>query len=69
MYDYRRSLLNDLTSLSDSDRIVKKKELLSLYGLKEYTEPDDFICECFAEYLNGSPREVSKKVVDMLIKG
>ena len=69
VYDYRRSLLNDLTSLSDSDRIVKKKELLSLYGLKEYTEPDDFICECFAEYLNGSPREVSKKVVDMLIKG
>ena len=68
-YDYRKSLLEDLTSLPDDDKIVKKKELLSLYGLNHYTEPDDFICECFAEYLNGNPREVSKKVVEILTKG
>ena len=68
-YDYRKSLLDGLTSLSESDKILKKRELLSLYGLDPLGEPDDFICECFAEYLNGNPRETATEVVKILLGG
>lgn len=68
-YDYRKSLLDGLTSLSESDRMLKKRELLSLYGLDPLGEPDDFICECFAEYLNGNPRETATEAVKILLGG
>ncbi len=69
VYDYRQSLLNGLTSLSESDKILKRQELLSLYGLDPLGEPDDFICECFAEHFNDNPRETAKEVIKILLGG
>ncbi len=40
------------------------KEYLSKYGM---TNTGEFIAESIAEYMNGNPREVAKKVVEILI--
>ena len=65
--DFRQSILNDLTKLPESDIIKEKAKLLSVYGLDDTDEIDEFISEGIAEYLNGKPRPTAKKIVDVLL--
>ena len=39
-----------------------KSNLLSIYGLDDIGEIDDFIAESIAEYLKGKPRPTEKKL-------
>ena len=55
-----------LTDGSDNDIIKLRKSFLSDYGLDPDNDIDEFISECIAEYCNGSPRETSRTVVDIL---
>lgn len=65
--DLRQSILNDLTKLPESDIIKEKANMLSVYGLDDTDEIDEFISEGVAEYLNGKPRPTAKKIVDILL--
>lgn len=65
--EFRKSILDDLTKLPESDIIKEKSRLLSTYGIDSKGEIDDFISECIAEYLNGKPRDVSRKIVGILL--
>ena len=52
-------------SMDDSSETMKKAgSLLSYYGLRS---DDEFVAESVAEYLNGSPRELAAKVIDILL--
>ena len=55
-----------LTDGSDNDIINLRKSFLSDYGLDPDNDIDEFISECIAEYCNGSPRETSRTVIDIL---
>lgn len=63
----RKEIFDSLTNLDESDIIEVKKRKLSIYGLDENSEIDEFISECIAEYCNGNPRATAKKVVDILL--
>ena len=63
----RKSLFDSLTNLSDSDRIIKEKQLLSEQGLNPRYDLDEFVSECVAEYANGKPRGLSKLIVETLL--
>ena len=65
--ELRQSILDDLTKLPESDIIKQKASLLSVYGIDEIDEIDEFISEGIAEYLNGKPRQTSKKIVNILL--
>lgn len=65
--DLRQSILDDLTKLPESDIIKEKARILSVYGIDETDEIDEFISEGIAEYLNGKPRPTAKKIVDILL--
>ena len=65
--DLRQSILDDLTKLPESDIIKEKAKMLSVYGLDDTDEIDEFISEGIAEYLNGKPRPTAKKIVDILL--
>ncbi|MGN1422402.1 MAG: phage minor capsid protein [Oscillospiraceae bacterium] len=65
--ELRQSILDDLTKLPESDIIKQKASLLSVYGIDEIDEIDEFISEGIAEYLNGKPRQTAKKIVDILL--
>ena len=62
-----QSILDDLTKLPESDIIKEKARILSVYGIDESDEIDEFISEGIAEYLNGKPRPTAKKIVDILL--
>ena len=49
------------------EQISMKSNLLSIYGLDDIGEIDDFIAESIAEYLKGKPRPTAKKVVNILL--
>ena len=66
--DFRQSILDDLTKLPESDIIKEKARILSVYGIDETDEIDEFISEGIAEYLNGKPRPTAKKIVDILLE-
>lgn len=51
-------------STSDRDHFKAAGEKLSYYGLMNDKE---FVAESVAEYMNGNPREISKKVIDILL--
>lgn len=55
-----------LTDNSDSDIIKLRKGFLSDYGLDPDNDIDEFISECIAEYCDGSPRETSRSVINIL---
>ncbi|MBQ7003669.1 MAG: hypothetical protein IJN57_06895 [Oscillospiraceae bacterium] len=65
--EVKKSLLNSLTNLDDSDKIEFKKNKLSLYG---FLDTSEFISECVAEYANSpkKARSTSKKVVEILLR-
>ena len=69
--DMRTAIMNDIGittwSTSDTDEhMLAAGKILSYYGLKDNGE---FIAESIAEYMNGSPRETAKKVIELLKKG
>lgn len=51
-------------STSDRDHFKAAGEKLSYYGLMNDKE---FVAESVAEYMNGNPHEISKKVIDILL--
>ncbi len=53
-------------SMNDTSGMIKAKEYLSYYGLKDIGE---FVAESVAEYMNGNPRNTAKEVVEILIGG
>lgn len=53
-------------SKSDTEHFKPAGNILSYYGLKNDGE---FIAESVAEYLGGSPREIARKVVEILLEG
>lgn len=57
----------ELTDLDDSDIISYKKKKLSLYG---FTNTDEFISECIAEYVNSpvKSRKTAKAVAEILLQ-
>ncbi len=56
----------DIWEQKASKEVMKKAgEQLSYYGL--YTS-GEFIAESVAEYLTGNPRNIAKKVVDILLE-
>lgn len=51
----------------DENAIIKlRKKYLSDYGLDPDNDIDEFISECIAEYSNGSPRETSRTIINIL---
>ena len=65
--DFRKSILDDLTKLPERDIIKEKAKILSVYGIDETDDIDEFISEGIAEYLNGKPRSTAKKIVNILL--
>lgn len=68
--EIRNEELKKLGWLASRPNTVKAKEkmgeVLSAYG---YTNTAEFIAESVAEYMNGNPRPIAKKVTELLING
>lgn len=65
--EIQKRVLEGLRPGDKSGIIEQKKNILSLYGLDDIAECDEFIAECIAEYLNGKPRSLAKEVVEILL--
>lgn len=65
--DIRKNFFESLTGMEKNDIINKKVKTLSLYGLDDDGDIDEFISECMAEYANQKPRQMAKNVVSVLI--
>ncbi len=59
--------IENLNNFFASDIIEAKKNTLSIYGLQERKVLDEFVAECIAEYINGKPRNIAKKVIKILL--
>lgn len=64
--DINDNINKALTDNSESDIIKLRKGFLSDYGLDPDNDIDEFISECIAEYCDGSPRETSRSVINIL---
>ncbi|WP_295218211.1 phage minor head protein [Ruminococcus sp.] len=67
--EIRKSIFDSLTGFSGSDIIEMKKNVLSVYGLCEEEELDEFISECVAECCTKKPRKTARNVVNILLNG
>lgn len=56
----------NLTDDAENAIIKLRKKYLSDYGLDPDNDIDEFISECIAEYSNGSPRETSRTIINIL---
>lgn len=78
---YRDKLIGDISRMKEignlrqeivNETLITKRgtvvygEKISIYGM---TNPEELIAESIAEYLDGNPREIAQKVVDILIYG
>lgn len=64
----RKDALKDIPSwgISTEEENRRMGEMLSSYA---FTNTSEFIAESVAEYMNGNPRSLAKKVVNILLKG
>ncbi len=67
--EIRNSAFEALTNLDKGAIIEAKKKILSLYGLEDDLELDEFISECVAECCSKKPRKTARDVVDVLLNG
>ena len=64
--DINGNISKALTDNSENDIIKLRNKYLSDYGLDPDNDIDEFISECIAEYCDGSPRETSRSVINIL---
>lgn len=65
----RDSIFKLLTDADENAIIEIKKQKLSMYGLEDDLELDEFISECIAEYCSKKPRKTARDVVEVLVNG
>ncbi|MCI6650751.1 MAG: V-type ATP synthase subunit E family protein [Ruminococcus callidus] len=65
--EIRDAFFKSLTGLDEDDIMELKKKALSVYGLTDDEELDEFIAECVAEYCSKKPRKMSRVVVIALL--
>lgn len=65
----RNSIFELLTDADENAIMELKKQKLSVYGLCDDNELDEFIAECVAEYCSKKPRKTARDVVEILLNG
>ena len=65
----RNSIFELLTDADENAIMELKKQKLSVYGLCDDDELDEFIAECVAEYCSKKPRKTARDVVEILLNG
>ena len=65
----RNSIFELLTDVDENAIMELKKQKLSVYGLCDDDELDEFIAECVAEYCSKKPRKTARDVVEILLNG
>ncbi len=65
--EIRNSFFESLTGLDENAIIEMKKKSLSIYGLENDKDIDEFIAECVAEYCGKNPRKISRDVTTALL--
>lgn len=65
----RNSIFELLTDVDENAIMELKKQKLSVYGLCDDNELDEFIAECVAEYCSKKPRKTARDVVEILLNG
>ena len=59
---FRDEIFKEIAQHDHKEQSSMKSNLLSIYGLDDIGEIDDFIAESIAEYLKGKPRPTEKKL-------
>lgn len=65
----RNSIFELLTDADENAIMELKKQKLSVYGLCDDDELDEFIAECVAEYCSKKPRKTARDVIEILLNG